>query len=86
MDIFPGTASSFYCQKIVERLKKYNSKIQYQHFNYKDAGHGIIANYNGAIYHPVGKFWCRLGGTPEGNKFATQDSFSKLINFLKKHL
>jgi dienelactone hydrolase len=66
--------STYYCKSIIKRLNAHNSLIKCKHVNYEDAGHGLIASYDGSIYHPVGKFWCKLGGTPEGNKIANQES------------
>lgn len=76
--------STYYCKSIIERLNAYNSPIKCKHVNYEDAGHGLIASYDGPIYHPVGKFWCKLGGTPEGNKIANQESFKETIKFLSE--
>lgn len=62
--------SFYYCQSILKRLRAYHSSIIFKHVNYENAGHGLIASYDGPIYHPVGKFWCKLGGTQEGNEEA----------------
>lgn len=74
--------STFYCESIIKRLNDHNSPIKHKHVNYENAGHGLIASYDGPIYHPVGKFWCKLGGTPEGNKIANQESLKETIEFL----
>ncbi len=74
--------STYYCESIIERLNARNSPIKHKHVNYENAGHGLIASYDGPIYHPVGKFWCKLGGTPEGNKIANQESLKETIEFL----
>lgn len=74
--------STYYCESIIKRLKIHNSPIKRKHVNYENAGHGLIASYDGSIYHPVGKFWCKLGGTPEGNKIANQESLKETIEFL----
>lgn len=74
--------SNYYCESIVNRLRTNNSAINYKHINYEDAGHGIIASYEGSIYHPIGEFWCKLGGTPEGNKIANQNSVKETLEFL----
>jgi dienelactone hydrolase len=74
--------STYYCESIIQRLNAYNSSIKRKHINYENAGHGLIASYDGPIYHPVGKFWCKLGGTPEGNKIAAQESLKETIEFL----
>lgn len=74
--------STYYCESIIKRLNAHNSPIKRKHVNYENAGHGLIASYDGPIYHPVGKFWCKLGGTPESNKIANQESLKETIKFL----
>jgi dienelactone hydrolase len=76
--------STYYCKSIIKRLNAHKSPVKCKHVNYEDAGHGLIASYDGPIYHPVGKFWCKLGGTPEGNKIANQESFKETIKFLSE--
>lgn len=76
--------STYYCKSIIKRLNAHNSPIKYKHINYEDAGHGLIASYDGPIYHPVGKFWCKLGGTPEGNQIANLESLKETIKFLSE--
>jgi len=74
--------STYYCESIMKRLNDHHSPIKRKHVNYENAGHGLIASYDGPIYHPVGKFWCKLGGTPEGNKIANQESLKETLEFL----
>lgn len=74
--------STYYCESIIKRLDANNSSIKCKHINYENAGHGLIASYEGPIYHPVGKFWCKLGGTPEGNRIANQSSVKETTEFL----
>lgn len=74
--------STYYCESIIKRLETNDASIKHKHINYKDAGHGLIASYDGPIYHPVGKFWCKLGGIPETNKIANQESLKETIEFL----
>ncbi len=74
--------STYYCESIIKRLNAYNSPIKHKHVNYENAGHGLIASYDGPIYHPVGKFWCKLGGTSVGNRIANQASLKETIKFL----
>lgn len=78
--------ANFYCTNIIQRLVQHNVKTIYQHVNYPKVGHGIFASRDGAIYHPVGKFWCRLGGESEANQNAAKDSFILLTKFLNDHL
>ena len=78
--------SSLYGKAIMERLVQANSSIERQLLDYPDAGHGILAPYQGSIYHPVGKFWCRLGGTIAGNNKANQDAWKETFKFLERFL
>ena len=78
--------SNQYCQNIINRLKNSNFDMPYQHMNYSNAGHGIIASYNGSIYHPVGKFWCRLGGTLNGNEDASKNSLLSILHFIETYI
>ncbi len=63
--------SEFYCQQILDRLKKSSSEINVNHNSFKDAGHGItfpcIPSENLPYYHPVAQKWFTFGGTMEGN-------------------
>lgn len=74
--------SQYYCEAIVKRLKQHEYAYTYEHINYKYAGHGLIASFDAPIYHPVGNFWCKLGGTVEGNKIANLKAVQKTLNFL----
>lgn len=78
--------SNYYCQLIMNRLDKCNSTIPRKHMNYGNAGHGVIASYNGSIYHHVGKFWCTLGGSIDGNDVANRKSLSEVLSFFNKNL
>lgn len=81
--------SSVYCKRIMQRLDKSGSTIERKHLNYPDAGHGFYFPYlpeaDLPIYHPVGKFWCRFGGTATGNARANKESWQEVLNFLKKN-
>ena len=74
--------STMYAERIMQRLDKAGSHIHRAHIAYQDAGHGIAAHYEGSVYHPNGKFYCRFGGTPIGNQKANSDSFFQLIKFI----
>ncbi len=75
--------SLFFCEHIIKRLNKHNWQFIKRHINYSNAGHGILGSYNGSIYHPTGKFWCKLGGTLEGNKAANLQSWIAIHEFLQ---
>lgn len=76
--------SSFYAKEIRNRLIEKKSDIQREFLNYQNAGHGIIFPFEGSIYHPVGKFWCTLGGTSNGNKQACEDAWKATLEFLSE--
>jgi hypothetical protein len=44
----------------------------------------LIASYDGPIYHPIGEFWCKLGGTPEANAVANEKALMDIFQFLKR--
>jgi len=74
--------SEYYCKQIMNRLDQYNSNIFRKHINYDNAGHGIFASREGGIYHYIGGFWCKLGGSVAGNLAAKNESRNELLNFL----
>ena len=78
--------SYFFCELIMKRLSDCNWKFYKEHIHYKNAGHGVLTNYDGPIYHPMGGFWCRLGGTVDGNKNAHELSWLAITNFLHSQL
>lgn len=82
-DIWPAKR---YCESIMSRVKEHPSKFMRKHIDYPEAGHGIIASYQGSIFHPKGQFWCRLGGTMNGNKLANEKSWIAIVEFLQQTL
>lgn len=87
--LFSGTddqicPSTLYCDSIMYRLTKNNSPIQRTHKVYANAGNGILSPIDLPICHPIGNFWCILGGTPQANKKAREDSWQEVVSFLKK--
>lgn len=77
--------SALYGQRIIDRLNQKKSPIIRKYVCYPNAGHGLTGPYEGSIYHPVGKFWCRLGGTPGGNRAAYEAAWQEVLKFLKSH-
>jgi dienelactone hydrolase len=75
--------SSLYAKQIAERLNENESTIVRKFLDFPNAGHGIIAPYDKPIYHPVGHFWCVLGGTPEGNQLAYEKAWQETFAFLE---
>lgn len=82
--------SEIYARQILDRLKLKGSKIQCQHLNYPDAGHGIgIPNLpvpEPTYYHPVGEVWFSMGGNREKDAQASRESWEKLIAFFHESL
>lgn len=74
--------SSLYAKQIAERLDENESTIPRKFLDYPQAGHGIISPFDKAIHHPIGKFWCSLGGTPEGNQVAYENAWKETFAFL----
>ncbi len=82
--------SGIYTANILKRLKEKNSRITCEHLHYPKAGHGItlpnLPQLGPVYYHPVGKRWFAVGGTPAADQYASQDSWKKLITFFEKTL
>lgn len=76
--------SFYFSKQILHRLKIHHSNISIQHIHYENAGHGILGSYDGPIYHPIAKFWCKLGGDPKANKIANQQSWLAISTFFQK--
>lgn len=74
--------SQQFCQQIAKRREAKGSR-ECRHITYQNAGHGILASYQDSIYHPVGGFWCRLGGTPDANAKANKQSWIDIAEFLR---
>lgn len=74
--------SSLYAKEIAERLDENESTIVRKFLDFPHAGHGIISPYDKPIYHSVGKFWCALGGTSEGNQLAYESAWHETFAFL----
>lgn len=82
--------STFFANKIIERLDNTHSTIERTHVAYENAGHPIgfplLPNLPAnSLPFNLGKWW-GSGGTVAGNAFAATDSFAKSIQFLDKHL
>lgn len=79
--------SGLYVQKIVDRLKEFNSATYCKAMIFPNAGHAPRPPYLPQIdfpsYHPVGKHWFNCGGTMLGNANAASKLYPELINFLE---
>lgn len=71
--------STIFCEEVVKRLKEKTSPINCKHIAYQNRGHGLLSSYGGPMYHPVGKFWCTLGGQVEDMPQAWLD----IVEFLQ---
>ncbi len=76
--------SSEMAEMIIARLNKYNFPFEYLHLSYDGAGHLIrkaylpMAGTTGA-----GRLYL-LGGTPEANAHAQEDSWPRVLEFLQR--
>lgn len=74
---------------IVERLKKHSHPHHYEHIAYPNAGHRIkVPGLGRESYEPVSEDTVThevlsLGGTYEGNKTASEQSWSETIKFFQ---
>ncbi|HSX28443.1 MAG TPA: acyl-CoA thioester hydrolase/BAAT C-terminal domain-containing protein [Candidatus Saccharimonadales bacterium] len=74
---------------IMERLKKHNYPYHYEHIAYPNAGHRIkVPGLGRESYEPVSEDtvtheMLSLGGTYEGNKAASEQSWDKMIGFFQ---
>lgn len=59
------------CEMIAERLKDNKFPFWYRHFSYENAGHTLNEQH-------------LMGGTPEGNKKAREDSEQRILEFLDR--
>ena len=84
--------SDIFAARVVERLKAHQFKHPVEHYSYENAGHMIGRPYvptsdvRRVNIHPVSKRPNMMGGTPEGQARANEDSWEKLLAFLGKYL
>jgi dienelactone hydrolase len=84
--------SDIFCARIVERLKARHFTHPVEHYSFEHAGHQIVRPFvptfdvRQARIHPVSKRTIVLGGTPEGQARANEESWNKLLAFLEEHL
>ena len=74
----------------VAGLRDANHPYAFEHVSYPNAGHSIRAPYIPTavtdMQHPVDGGLYALGGTPEGNARANEDSWRRVLQFLNEHL
>ena len=84
--------SDIFAARIVERLKAHHFKHPVEHYSYEDAGHQIARPYvptsdvREVRIHPVSKRPNMMGGTPEGQARANEQSWERLLTFLNSYL
>jgi len=84
--------SDVFAARIVERLKGHRFKHPVEHYSYEDAGHQIARPYvptsdvREVRIHPVSKRPNMMGGTPEGQARANEQSWERLLTFLNNYL
>lgn len=84
--------SDLFAERIVERLKQHKFAHPVEHYSYENAGHSITRPYvptsdvRVVRIHQITKRPNMPGGTPEGQARANEDSWSKLLAFLDRHL
>jgi dienelactone hydrolase len=73
-------------EEVVKRLREKNHAHTVRHLAYDDTGHLIgfpnVPVGDGCFYHPTRKAWRETGGTPQGNAFASWDSWTQMLTFL----
>jgi len=74
----------------MNRLAQHNHPYPYEHLAYENAGHWIGVPYwpttgRDLVTHPVTGDQYSLGGTAEGDAFASADSWAHLLEFLENN-
>jgi dienelactone hydrolase len=83
--------SSYMAEQIMMRLRRHAFRHPYRHLAYSAAGHSIGRPYTSTVsvnreQHPITKRLWDFGGTPSGTAWASEHSWSKVLEFLEKHL
>ena len=83
--------SSFMAEQIIARLRRHAFKHAHRHLAYSGAGHSIGRPYTSMMdikneRHPITRRVSDTGGSPSGTARASEDSWSKLLEFLEKYL
>jgi dienelactone hydrolase len=87
--LWPSTPMA---DRIVARLRRHNFAYPIEHKAYAGAGHAIgrpyVATPDVAIArrHPITGRMVTPGGTPEGTALASEDSWRRVLAFLKRNL
>ena len=91
--LISGTDDKMWCSalmgdKIMQRLEEHNFQYEYEHLSYEGAGHMITTPYFPAKHkeysHPADNKIYALGGDMYADLKASEDSWKKVLAFLKK--
>ena len=84
--------SDVFAERVVARLEEHGFKHPVEHYSYEHAGHQITrpfvptSDVREVRLHPVTMRPNMMGGTPEGQARANEDSWEKLLSFLDRYL
>jgi dienelactone hydrolase len=80
--------SWLYADLIMQRLEQFNSSIFREHLSYDHVGHMITSPYapvmTESFKHPLTCLYYEVGGNPEAQALACQDSWAKILLFLAR--
>ncbi len=76
--------STRFCEMVIERLEAHDHPSSYEHLRYEGAGHMILMPNSEPEAHQMDRF--EVGGSKEANEFANEDSWQKVLGFLRKSL
>ncbi len=68
---------------VMERLRVNGHPYRYEHLRYEGAGHVILPSGPGRVCVPP---FLEMGGSPEADRRAGEDSGRKVLAFLDEHL
>ncbi len=82
--------SAIFSRRVMARLHEKRFPHPHEHLEYAGAGHGILMPYVPLlpceIVHPVDNRLYALGGTPQAQAYAIEDSWRKVLVFLDDYL
>ena len=84
--------SDIFCARIVGRLKARRFTHPVEHYSFELAGHQIgrpfvpTSDVRQTRIHPVSKRAIMVGGTPDGQARANEESWARLVTFLDLYL
>jgi hypothetical protein len=83
--------SFFMAEQIMSRLRRHSFKHAHHHLTYNGAGHAIGRPYTSTMdinvqRHRLMNTLLDSGGNPQGTAWASEGSWSKVLEFLEKHL